>query len=242
MFAPKEIVQNLLMGLPPVAAAVRKFHCTGINRDEQKVRQAYAFFRSHGDVAGRSVLELGPGQTLEVLELARRDAANRCCAVDIVRYIPSRRAEAMGIEYRIYDGRRIPFDEASFDRVWAMDVLEHVRHPELTVAEVRRVLRPGGLLVCRVDLRDHYHLQDPCRWLECLKYPRRLWNAMTWNRSSYVNRLRYSQWQEMFGHVGLEPVQISTQSSDELAARYARLKGYRADDLRIWQFEGAWRR
>jgi SAM-dependent methyltransferase len=38
----------------------------------------------------------------------------------------------------------LPFDDASFDVVVAGEMLEHVRAPEELVAEVRRVLRPGG--------------------------------------------------------------------------------------------------
>jgi SAM-dependent methyltransferase len=38
----------------------------------------------------------------------------------------------------------LPFADASFDVVVAGEMLEHVRAPEEVVAEVRRVLRPGG--------------------------------------------------------------------------------------------------
>ena len=38
----------------------------------------------------------------------------------------------------------LPFDDGSFDVVVAGEMLEHVRVPEELVAEVRRILRPGG--------------------------------------------------------------------------------------------------
>jgi SAM-dependent methyltransferase len=41
---------------------------------------------------------------------------------------------------------RLPFDDAAFDGVVVKDVLEHVAEPVALVAEVRRVLRPGGLV------------------------------------------------------------------------------------------------
>ena len=65
------------------------------------------------------------------------------------------------------------------------------------------MLTPGGRLVCRVDLRDCGHLADESRWTACLMYSEFLWNAMTWFRPSYVNRLRFSQWQKMFQDAGL---------------------------------------
>lgn len=46
------------------------------------------------------------------------------------------------------------FAEASFDVVTAFDVLEHVAHPFESVAEVRRVLKPNGVLVAEMPNYD----------------------------------------------------------------------------------------
>jgi SAM-dependent methyltransferase len=37
-----------------------------------------------------------------------------------------------------------PFPDDSFDIVWCSEVIEHVRDPEATLGEIRRVLRPSG--------------------------------------------------------------------------------------------------
>jgi SAM-dependent methyltransferase len=42
------------------------------------------------------------------------------------------------------DARELPFSEGSCDVVFSFHVLEHVPSPELAVAEMRRVVRPGG--------------------------------------------------------------------------------------------------
>ena len=47
----------------------------------------------------------------------------------------------------LYDGRRLPFGDASFDMCCTHSVIEHLPDPALTFAELGRVLRPGGHLV-----------------------------------------------------------------------------------------------
>jgi 2-polyprenyl-6-hydroxyphenyl methylase/3-demethylubiquinone-9 3-methyltransferase len=49
------------------------------------------------------------------------------------------------VRYGVGDARRLPFPAESFDVACAMDFLEHVDEPETVVAEVSRVLAPGGL-------------------------------------------------------------------------------------------------
>ena len=53
-------------------------------------------------------------------------------------------AEPGGVEFRLGTAERLPFADAEFDFVWMFDVLEHVESPAQVLAEVTRVLRPGG--------------------------------------------------------------------------------------------------
>jgi SAM-dependent methyltransferase len=46
-----------------------------------------------------------------------------------------------------YDGLQIGAPDASFDIVFSSNVLEHIRTLDLTLSEVRRVLRPGGIAI-----------------------------------------------------------------------------------------------
>jgi 2-polyprenyl-6-hydroxyphenyl methylase / 3-demethylubiquinone-9 3-methyltransferase len=48
-------------------------------------------------------------------------------------------------QYRVADAYRLPFRNASFDAVSALDFLEHVTEPGRVIAEAARVLKPGGL-------------------------------------------------------------------------------------------------
>ncbi|RYZ94531.1 MAG: methyltransferase domain-containing protein, partial [Proteobacteria bacterium] len=59
----------------------------------------------------------------------------------------ARRHDATGtVTYIPGDVYKIPFPDASFEVVTAMDLLEHVEDPARAIAEFARVLKPGGLL------------------------------------------------------------------------------------------------
>jgi SAM-dependent methyltransferase len=50
------------------------------------------------------------------------------------------------------DREVIPFRDGSFDAVLAKDILEHLQRPWKTMAEIRRVLAPGGRLLISTPL------------------------------------------------------------------------------------------
>jgi ubiquinone/menaquinone biosynthesis C-methylase UbiE len=49
------------------------------------------------------------------------------------------------LEYCVYGGERLPFADHSFDCVVSFEVLEHTRDDRAALAEIARVLKPGGL-------------------------------------------------------------------------------------------------
>ncbi len=57
----------------------------------------------------------------------------------------------------LYDGRRLPFPDASFDTVMSIQVLEHTPHPWDLVAEMARVLRPNGVLLLSAPFSFRLH-------------------------------------------------------------------------------------
>jgi SAM-dependent methyltransferase len=57
------------------------------------------------------------------------------------------KARQFGLDCQFYDGRRLPFPDAHFASVGALNVLEHVEEPEAFLGELARVAAPGGRLV-----------------------------------------------------------------------------------------------
>jgi len=60
-------------------------------------------------------------------------------------------------DFVTFDGEHLPFADASFDLVYCKQVLEHVRRPQPLLAEVARVLRPGGWLAGSTSHLEAFH-------------------------------------------------------------------------------------
>jgi SAM-dependent methyltransferase len=56
-----------------------------------------------------------------------------------------------------FDGERLPFGADSFDLVYCKQVLEHVRRPAPLLAEVARVLAPGGWFAGSTSHLEAFH-------------------------------------------------------------------------------------
>lgn len=225
MFIPKEILQNWLMGFDWVAKVARRYHSTGINADRAGARKVFEFYTRFAPVEGKDILEIGPGQTLEVLEEALAHGARSCASADVAQYVSEERVRTSRITYRVYQGKELPYDSEQFDLVWSYNTFEHLRYPTITVPECRRVLRQGGMFVAQIDLGDHssYGSGDPSRLFDCLRYPQWSWNLMRWNRSSYVNRLRKSEWLQLLQQAGFHMRHCEGVESEEIAGALPRL-------------------
>jgi len=108
------------------------------------------WFDRHFEWQGKDVLDLGCGGGFMAEAMAARGA-------HVIGIDPA--AEAVGaarrhssnmgltIQYDVGVGEALPYDVAGFDAVVCVDVLEHVTDLNRVLAEVARVLRPGGLFM-----------------------------------------------------------------------------------------------
>jgi ubiquinone/menaquinone biosynthesis C-methylase UbiE len=72
------------------------------------------------------------------------------------------------IEFQSADAHRLPFENNSFDVVTCQTVLIHLRNPEKALAEMRRVVKPNGIVICaepnnlvQAVLKDSANRKEP---------------------------------------------------------------------------------
>ena len=127
---------------------------------------------------GHRVLDMGCGGGRHAFELARRGADVVALDYSYDELVPVQQMlNAMRAEGEVPvgsitqsvrgDALRLPFPDDSFDRIVAAEVLEHIPADEDAMAELRRVLKPGGLISVTVPrfwpekvcwaLSDDYH-------------------------------------------------------------------------------------
>jgi ubiquinone/menaquinone biosynthesis C-methylase UbiE len=65
------------------------------------------------------------------------------------------------VELRVGDGLRLPLDDGTLDAIFANMYLHHIVEPPAAIAEMVRVLKPGGrLVITDADQHDHTWMRD----------------------------------------------------------------------------------
>lgn len=108
------------------------------------------WFDRHINWQGKDVLDLGCAGGFMAEALAERGAHvtgidPASDAIDAAR--DHARAGKLRIAYDVGVGEALPYDDASFDAVVCVDVLEHVADLHRVLSEIARTMRPGGLLL-----------------------------------------------------------------------------------------------
>jgi SAM-dependent methyltransferase len=207
-FVPaKEVVLNQLIRIPAVRDRARRRHSTGIQMDPERGRELFDRFTGllERPLSELDVLELGPGNGTAMMQLSVAAEVRSYAAFDVEPYLSAEQLPDPSIDYRCDPSGAMPWPDASFDVVWSNSVLEHVRGPRRVQEDIHRLLRPGGVQVTSIDYVDHgQDRRNPRTMYNMLRYTDRTWDLMTSHRSTWTNRLRHSDWVELFGEVGFE--------------------------------------
>jgi SAM-dependent methyltransferase len=112
-----------------------------------------AAFDAVARVARRRVLDLGCGLG-ELGERFAKQLGAHVCAVDLSERMVEL-ARSHGLDAQVADAEQLPFENDSFDCVFAGWVLYHVPGLEQAVAEIARVLERDGTLVATSVCNDN---------------------------------------------------------------------------------------
>lgn len=108
--------------------------------------QVRRFVQPHGD---ERALDVGSGLGALALALARHVREVVGIELDPERVERARELAAgvANVEFVAGDAQHLPFERAAFDLAGTLRTLHHVPRPELVLAELTRVTRPGGTVL-----------------------------------------------------------------------------------------------
>lgn len=133
-----------------------------LNRAERTVRELDHRIQSKA-TAAVSVLDVGCGfgETAQLL----LDHGYQVIGLDLSEEAISRAQQrAPAAQLLVGSAYRLPFEDSRFAAVVSLDVLEHLEQPEVAIAEMVRVLQPGGWLIITVPHAGWSGWLDPANW------------------------------------------------------------------------------
>jgi SAM-dependent methyltransferase len=127
--------------------------------------ERYAEARA-GRTGGRPwrVIDLGcgAGDSLDLFRAA--DPGVAWTGLDVPGSVEAGERTRTDGDVRTYDGERLPLADGEADLVFCKQVLEHVARPAPLLAEVARVLRPGGIFAGSVSQLEPFHSRSTANW------------------------------------------------------------------------------
>jgi len=144
-------VPPLMPALGMVGSDIEQFECPRCGAHDRE-RHLLLYMKASGvfaNLPGASVLHFAPEKRLSPIIAAQGPARHVRC--DLYPESP---------DIQRVDMQAMPFDADGFDLVLANHVLEHVSSPDDALAEVRRVLKPGGYAI----LQTPYAARLECTW------------------------------------------------------------------------------
>ena len=127
------------------------------------------FLAAHGPCRGGEILDVGTGTAQIPIALCRADPRARVLALDLadaMLALARRNVEAAGFGDRIRpelgDGKGLHHPAGSFEAVISNTIIHHIADPGPALAEMARLVAPGGTLLVR-DLARPGSAEDVAR-------------------------------------------------------------------------------
>ena len=126
----------------------------------------------------------------------------------------------------------------TIDFFMSQAALEHISLSQFkeTQIEIKRLLKPNGIISHKVDLKDHLNNS-----LNNLRFSENIWESNFMSKSGfYTNRLRYNEMINIFEDSGLKIISTTIQTWDKIPIPRSKLaskfKNLSEDELRISGF------
>jgi len=121
-------------------------HPIALLRSENTLRNPWIIKTIEEQKGLCKILDIGCGAGLLTTPLAKLGHSvsgidSSVSSLEVARNL----GKGLSAEYIEGKAEALPFEDASFDVVSAMDLLEHVENPAKVIEEASRVLKPGGL-------------------------------------------------------------------------------------------------
>lgn len=150
--------------------------------------------------------------------------------------------EMMNVRYVSPGGAAsLPLPEKSVDFHVSHTVLEHVPPTVISniLAEANRLMAPGGLLLHQIDPSDHFCHEDmDIPAINFLQFSEAEWDKWAGNQFMYHNRLRASEYLDLFVRVGVRILRSETAVDDRSLSAldrgfpvHSRFSGMTREDL-----------
>jgi ubiquinone/menaquinone biosynthesis C-methylase UbiE len=115
-----------------------------MGRYSRELAPAFADFA--GVERGQTAVDVGCGSGVLTEELARRLGAEAVAAADPSPLVEAAAARVPAADVRTASAENLPWPDASFDAALAQLVIHFLEDPRAGLVEMRRVVRPGGVV------------------------------------------------------------------------------------------------
>ena len=114
------------------------------------------FLAAHGPCRGGAILDVGTGPARIPIALCQADPKANILGIDLARHMLDRArrnveesALSDRIKLQLVDAKGVPYPDGQFEAVISNSIVHHIADPTLAVAEMLRLVAPGGTLFVR---------------------------------------------------------------------------------------------
>jgi demethylmenaquinone methyltransferase/2-methoxy-6-polyprenyl-1,4-benzoquinol methylase len=171
----------------------------------QDPRWRRAIVDAVGPAPGERILDVATGTGMVASSLARRGAIVTALDQSEAMLAVARARNPPGVTYVTGEAEHLPFEDASFDALTFTYLLRYVDDPAATLAELARVVRPGG----RIGMVEFAVPENPAL--------RQLWRVHTRVGLPVMGRAVSSAWYEVGRFLGPNIEQFHAAHPDLVA-------------------------